>query len=70
MSQISPELKNAIITIMTHWIILRAREEEQKWQELLCERTILENLIGPQSTMNSGQLNPIDLVNQARASHT
>ena len=68
MSQISPELKNAIVTIATHCIILRAQEEERKRQELLRERMILENLVGSQSTMNSGQLNPIDLVNQTSGS--
>ena len=68
MSQISPELKNVIITIVTHRVILRAREEERKQQELLRERMILENLVGSQSMMNSGQMNSIDLVNQTSAS--
>lgn len=68
MSQINPELKNAIITIATHRVLLRAREEERKRRELLRKRTVLENLVGPQSTMNSGQLNLINLVNQARVS--
>ena len=53
MSQISPELKNAIITIRTHRVLLRAREEERRRQELLCERTIIENL-GNQASASSG----------------
>ena len=52
MLQISPELKNAIVTIRTHRVIWRAREEERKRRELLREETILENLGNQSSALN------------------
>jgi hypothetical protein len=52
MSQISAELKNAIITIGTHRVIWRIREEERRQQELLREETVLENL-GDQSSASN-----------------
>ena len=52
MLQISPELKNVIITIATHRVIWRAREEERKQQELLREEMILENLVNQASASN------------------
>ena len=52
MSQISPELKNVIVTIGTHRVIWQAREEERKRRELLREETILENLGNQSSASN------------------
>ena len=52
MSQITPELKNAIIAIRTHRIIWRAREEEQKRWELLREEMIQENLVNQSTASN------------------
>ena len=52
MSQISPELKNAIVTIGTHHVIWRAQEEERKRHELLREEMILENLGNQSSASN------------------
>jgi hypothetical protein len=57
MSQIMPELKNAIITIGTHRVLLRARGEERRRQELLCEGTIIEN-IGNQASASSRMAHP------------
>jgi hypothetical protein len=45
MSQISSELKNAIITIGTHRVMWRVREEERRRRELLGEEMAQSNLI-------------------------
>jgi hypothetical protein len=52
MSQISPELKNVIVTITTHRVIWQAQEEERKRQEILREEMILENLVNQASASN------------------
>jgi hypothetical protein len=57
MSQITPELKNAIITIGTHRVIWRMREEERKLRELLHEEMVQENLVN-QSTASNEITNP------------
>jgi hypothetical protein len=45
MSQISSELKNAIITIGTHRVMWRVREEERRQRELLGEEMVQNNLV-------------------------
>jgi hypothetical protein len=57
MSQITPELRNAIVTIGTHRVIWRAQEEERKRRELLREEMIQENLVN-QSTASNEIANP------------
>ena len=52
MSQISSELKNAIITIGTHRVMCRVREAEQRRRELLGGEMVQENPLNQSTSSN------------------